>query len=167
MACGEPRQRMAIVCVFVVRRMISLLDVCLTKYYKVMKHLLFIFASTLVAMFMLSSCSNEDETSANPLKSTLWSFDDEVSVFEKDYFTRYIEFVDESTVKVWDTDNGQVYTGKYKVDGNNVTFYNLHDTYWGWYYISGVFSSNSLTISYSYKENQTGGIYHNTYTKEK
>ena len=108
--------------------------------------------------FLITSCSKEDDgQSNNPLKGTIWSFEDEVTVINPNYFTRYIEFVDQNTVQVWDTDNnGRIYTGTYTVNGNKVLFHNLHDTYWDWYYVDGTFSSKSLTISYSYNGQNSG-----------
>lgn len=131
-----------------------------------MKHLLSTFVAILSVMFTYSSCSNHDDTVNNPLAGTLWSFDDEVTVFEKNEFTRYIEFVDDNTVKVWDTDMGNVYTGTYTYEGYNVTFSNLHDAYWDWYYIGATFTSKSLTISFSLDEDYKTGPYYETYTKE-
>lgn len=119
----------------------------------------------MLSLIVLSGCSSDDELK-NPLEATLWSFDDEIVVFEKHEFTRYIEFVDEQTVKVWDTNNGTVYTGTYQVSGNSIIFHNLTDAYWDWHYIGGTFSSNSVTISYSYDKEHVTGPYYQTYTKE-
>lgn len=131
-----------------------------------MKHLLSTFVAILSVMFTYSSCSNHDDTVNNPLAGTLWSFDDEVTVFEKNEFTRYIEFVDDNAVKVWDTDTGNVYTGTYTYEGYNVTFSNLHDAYWDRYYIGATFTSKSLTISFSHDEDYKTGPYFETYTRE-
>lgn len=125
--------------------------------------LLFIVSLTLVTMH---SCSKDDNRSGNSLDGTLWSCDDEVTVFEPNYFTRYIEFVDDKTVKIWDTDTGNAYTGTYKINGSGVTFYNLNDAYWNRFYIDGTFTSNSLTVSFSYDAEYTTGPYHETYIKE-
>lgn len=129
---------------------------------KLFVHLLLCVAGVLV----FSSCSKEkSEQLNNPLISTLWSYDDEVTVFDKHEFTRYIEFIDGKTVKIWDTEHGTTYTGSYTINGTKVTFNNLTDTYWGRYYISGTFTSSSLTISFSYDKDYATGPYQETYVK--
>lgn len=117
------------------------------------------FLTLLTITSIYISCSKEAQ---NPLKNTLWS-DEDTTILTNQEFTRYIEFIDETTVKVWDTYNGYTYTGTYTTNGNNVTFHNLHDSYWGWDYIEGTFSSKSLTITYSTTSTHNS---YNTYTKE-
>ena len=90
----------------------------------------------------------------------------EVTVFEKNEFTRYIEFVDNTTVQIWDTDGHGPYHGTYTVNGNKVYFKNLHDRYWGRYYISATYTSRSLTVGFSYNAEHTTGPYYDTYTKK-
>lgn len=120
----------------------------------------------LSAITMTFSCSKNDDVLANPLKGTLWYVEDEVTVFEKNEFTRYIEFVDNTTVKIWDTDGNGPYKGTYTINGNTVTFNNLHDRYWGRYYISATYTSRSLTVGFSFDAEHKTGPYYDTYTKE-
>ena len=131
-----------------------------------MKKLISSMLLCITVALSVSSCSNDEENLNNPLNSTLWSFEDEVTVINKHEFTRYIEFIDDSTVKIWDTDNGNIYTGTYTVNGNKVTFSNLYDAYWMRYYIDGTFTSKSLTVSFSYDKEQTTNLSYDTYTKE-
>ena len=127
------------------------------KFFSVM-----LLCATVVLSF--TACS-DDEEMTNSLQGTLWSFDDKVTVFEESEFTRYIEFTDGRNVKIWDTDGNGPYSGTYTVNGNAVTFHNLHDRYWRRYYIDGVFSTRSLTVNFSYDEAHEN-IYDETYTKE-
>ncbi len=127
----------------------------------------------LASCVCFSSCSDdEDDKSSgnsigNSLKGTLWYVDDEVTVFgKKNEFTRYIEFVDNTTVQIWDTDGHGPYYGTYTVNGNKVYFKNLHDRYWGRYYISATYTSRSLTVGYSFNAEHTTGPYYETYTKK-
>lgn len=122
----------------------------------------------LSAITMSFSCSKDDDTSENPnpLKGTLWYVEDEVTVFEKNEFTRYIEFVDNTTVQIWDTDGNGPYYGTYTIDGNKVIFNNLYDRYWDRYYISATYTSRSLTVAFSFDEQHKTGPYHETYTKK-
>ncbi|MBQ1199653.1 MAG: hypothetical protein IIW05_01330 [Paludibacteraceae bacterium] len=122
----------------------------------------------LSAITMSFSCSKDDDTfeNPNPLKGTLWYVEDEVTVFEKNEFTRYIEFVDNTTVKIWDTDGHGPYNGTYTINGNKVIFNNLHDRYWDRYYISATYTSRSLTVAFSYDKQHETGPYYDTYTKE-
>ena len=127
----------------------------------------------LASCVCFSSCSDdEDDKSSgnsigNSLKGTLWYVDDEVTVFgKKNEFTRYVEFVDNTTVQIWDTDGHGPYYGTYTVNGNKVYFKNLHDRYWGRYYISATYTSRSLTVGYSFNAEHTTGPYYETYTKK-
>lgn len=117
----------------------------------------------LASMVCMVSCTKESG-STNPLAGTLWSVED-VTVLGKNEYTRYIEFVDDTTVKVWDTDNNQTHTGTYTVNGNSVKFKNLYDDYWWWYYLEGTFTSKSLTVTYAYHD-ANGSKHSVTYTKE-
>ena len=126
---------------------------------------LMLLCATLVGFV---SCEKENG-SDNPLKGTLWSYDDEVTVFEKNEFTRYIEFVDNQNVNIWDTDGSGPYTGTYKVDGNTVYFYNLYNAYWLQYYVKGTFTSRSMTVYFSYDyspDTGYGNLYNDVFTKE-
>ena len=107
------------------------------------------------------SCEKEE---SNPLKGTLWSFDDEVTVFEKNEFTRYVEFIDDTNVKVWDTDGHGPYSGTYTVNGDAVTFFNLFDKYWGYHYVKATYTSRSLTVYIKY--DKIDNLYSDVYTKE-
>jgi hypothetical protein len=122
----------------------------------------------LASCVCFSSCSDDedDKSIGNSLKGTLWYVDDEVTVFEKNEFTRYIEFVDNTTVQIWDTDGHGPYYGTYTVNGNKVYFKNLHDRYWGLYYISATYTSRSLTVGYSFNAEHTTGPYYDTYIKK-
>ena len=122
----------------------------------------------LSAITMSFSCSKDDDTlgNPNPLKGTLWYVEDEVTVFEKHEFTRYIEFVDNTTVKIWDTSGHGPYNGTYTINGNKVIFNNLYDRYWYRYYISATYTSRSLTVAFSFDEQHETGPYYETYTKE-
>ena len=115
------------------------------------------------------SCSNdkEDELSQNPLKDTLWSLNEStIGLFgDKDEYIRYIEFVGNNNVRIWDTYNNTVYSGTYMVYGNTVEFNNLYDRYWRRYYIDGTFTSRSLTVSFSPDAEHTF-THSDTYTKE-
>lgn len=113
-----------------------------------------------VILGLFASCEKSDEVS-NPLVGTLWSFDDE-SVFGE--FTRYIEFIDNKNVKMWDDDGHGPYFGTYSIDGSNITFSNIHNTYWDFYYVNGTYTSKSLTIYC--KSGVLGHIYPDVYTKE-
>ncbi|MBO5984181.1 MAG: hypothetical protein J6P90_04070 [Rikenellaceae bacterium] len=115
------------------------------------------------AIVGLASCEKGDVVS-NSLSGTLWSFDDEVTVFEKNEFTRYIEFVDDKTVKIWDTDGHGPYSGTYIVDGNNITFNNIYDKYWGYYYVKATYTTRSLTVYIKY--DGLDNLYSDVYTKE-
>ena len=120
-----------------------------------------------VTSMTLVSCSKEDpepEVENHPLSGTLWSCEDYASLAKEEY-TRYIEFIDEKQVKVWDTYNGREYNGSYTLTGNKIVFHNLYDAYWMWYYVSANFTSHSLTLSYSYNKNQSN-LYKETYRKE-
>ena len=113
----------------------------------------------------LTSCNKEDLD--NPLKGTLWSFDDEVTVFEKNEFTRYIEFVDGKNVQVWDTDGHGPYYGTYVVNSanNEVIFNDLYDDYWGYQVVKAKYTSRSLTVYIKY--DGLDRLYvGDTYTKE-
>lgn len=119
-------------------------------------------------MVGFASCEKEDGV-ANPLKGTLWSYDDEVTVFEKNEFTRYIEFVDGQNVKIWDTDGHGPYSGTYRVAGNTVYFQDLYNSYWRQYYVKASFTSRSLTLYFSYEHSADTGygqMYNDVYTKE-
>ena len=135
-----------------------------------MKTKLLTLVLLLTSIVSFSSCSNdiEDELSNNPLRDTLWSLEEVTSGFwgGKDEYVRYIEFVGNSNVKIWDTYNNNVYNGTYKVNGNKVEFYNLHDKYWLRYYVDGTFSTRSLTVNFSYKANDKTSTFSDTYTKE-
>ena len=117
----------------------------------------------LVTCIGFSSCSEEDEILSNPLKGTLWSVKDGVTLFSKEDIIRYIEFIDDKNVNVWDSYNKDVYRGTYSIEGNKVTFHNLYDSYWNWYYVNGTFSSNSLTLAHSYDKGDTKNLYYITY----
>lgn len=124
-----------------------------------------IICMMLLCTLMGGFCScTKDENSSNPLKGTLWSFDDEVTVFEKNEFTRYIEFIDDTNVKMWDTDGHGPYSGTYSVDGNNITFSNIYDKYWGYYYVKATYTSRSLTLYKKY--DGLDNLYSDVYTKE-
>jgi hypothetical protein len=122
----------------------------------------------LASCVCLSSCSDDedDKSIGNSLEGTLWYVDDEVTVFEKNEFTRYIEFVDNTIVKIWDTDGHGPYYGTYTVNGNKVYFKDLHDRYWDRYYSSATFSSRSMTVAHFWDAEQKVGPYYDTYTKE-
>ena len=93
------------------------------------------------------SCS-EDETSGNPLAGTIWSVDEGYASGSGSY-TRYIEFVNESKVKVWETTLwGGTYTGTYTISGNNITFSNLRDD--NYKFINGTYYGNSLKVYLQY-----------------
>ena len=101
------------------------------------------------------------------MKGTLWSFDDEVTVFEKNEFTRYIEFVDKTNVQVWDTQGHGPYSGTYTVnsENNEVYFNNLYDKYWGYQIVKATYTPRSLTIYIKYDD--LDRLYtSDTYTKE-
>lgn len=122
----------------------------------------------LVTCVFLTSCSNEngDEPIKNPLSGSLWSFNDNV-LYENEKFTRYIEFVDDKIVKVWDTFEGSfggVYSGTYSVEGNKVRFSNLYDKYWWWSYVEGTFTSNTMKVLYKYPDDDY--LYDNIYIKQ-
>ena len=122
----------------------------------------------LASCVCFSSCSDDDDDNSmgNSLVGTLWYVDDEVMVFDKNEFTRYIEFVDKTTVQIWDTDGHGPYYGTYTVNGNKVYFKDLHDRYWGRYYISATYTSRSITVAYSFNAEHTTGPYYDTYTKK-
>ncbi len=109
------------------------------------------------------SCEKNDSNS-NSLSGTLWSFDDEVTVFEKNEFTRYVEFVDDTNVSIWDTDGSGPYSGIYSINGETVYFNNLYDKYWGRYYVKATYTSNRLTVYFKYEG--LDNLYTDVYTKE-
>ncbi len=110
--------------------------------------------SFLVAMlFMVTtcmvfvSCSKED-VDENPLVGTVWSVEEEYASGNGTY-THYIEFLDESTVKVWDTTLWSgTYTGSYSIKGKDITFSNLRDDYYK--FIDGSYYSSSLKVNLQY-----------------
>lgn len=134
-----------------------------------MKTKLLTLALLFTSLINLTSCSNDkDELLSNPLSDTLWSLNEVTSGLfgENDEYTRYIEFVGNNNVKIWDTYNNNVYYGTYRVIGNRVEFYDLYDKYWWRYYIDGTFSARSLTVNFSYDVEDTTRTYNDTYTKE-
>jgi hypothetical protein len=73
-----------------------------------------IFGLMLLCAVMVGfvSCEKEDDA-ANPLKGTLWSYDDEVTVWgEKELLTHYIEFVDNKALLT--------FCDKIKADGHKI-----------------------------------------------
>lgn len=125
-----------------------------------MKKMLFMMF-VITSLISFSSCS-EDEVQANPLEGTLWSVEDEVF----DRFTRYIEFIDDNSVKVWDTNGHGPFYGTYTIINNKVYFTKLIDKYWGWEYVEGTFTSRSLTVGHKYSDSSSTNLYYETYTKE-
>ncbi len=113
-----------------------------------------------------TSCGN-DEDDNNPLKGTLWSYEDNEKAV---ILTRYVEFFDDRYVKIWDTHGGGPYIGKYEIMLNTIYFDELYNAFWGQYYITGKFTDRSLTVYYSYKYNPNSGehgeLYNDVFTKE-
>lgn len=130
-----------------------------------MKKIFLLFLMLTTSFFMVS-CSEDDENGGNPLVGTLWAYDD-VTAFTQTPYTSYIEFIDGNTVKVWDTYSSSVIcTGTYSIEGNKITFYNLHHNYWDRYYMYATYSAKSLTIYYSFDKDYSTGPYSDTYIKQ-
>ena len=128
--------------------------------------------SVLALMFLITSnsffcsCSDDDEQNgSNPLVGTVWSLNDYASG-SKEYYVRYVEFVSENTVNIWDTFSGsKIWSGKYRIEGNKVYFQNLYHGYWKVYYMYATFTSKSLTMYFSFDENDSTAPYSDTYLK--
>ena len=113
------------------------------KSKSVLKSMLLMIATSM----MFVSCS-KGEVDENPLIGTVWSLNEEYASGNGTY-THYIEFIDESTVKVWDTTVWSgTYTGTYSIKGNNITFSNLRDDYYK--FIDGTYYTNSLKVNLRY-----------------
>ena len=112
--------------------------------------------------FVFYSCS-KDNTS-NPLEGTLWSHDSITSLLNIRY-TKYVEFIDDSNVKIWDSYTNTSYVGTYTIDGNTIKFYNLYNSYWKEHYAKGSFTSNSVTIHYYY-DVEPSRLYDDVYMKK-
>lgn len=95
-----------------------------------------------------TACLEDDEDGHNALQGTVWKYSNEIEgIFGySSSYTHYIEFVDATTVKVWDTSHGP-YKGSYYVKDNKVYFSGLVDTYWKKEYKNGIFSSRTLTVT--------------------
>lgn len=106
--------------------------------------------------------NNQPDENKNPLAETLWSCEDEIEVMELK-FTRYIEFIDETRVQMWLSDEGKIYQGTYTIKDKTVTFHNMQDR--SFYYIDATFTSNTLTVSFSIDEAHETGPYYEIYTK--
>ena len=115
---------------------------------------------------------SKNDLPKNPLAGTLWSYDD-VTSLGKEQYTRYIEFLDETNVRIWDTNNmssNAVATGTYSISGSNVTFNGVWSKYWMKYYIRATFTSNTITAYYkytAYNSSETwGSEFQEIYTKK-
>ena len=124
----------------------------------------YLFMPLVLASILLCflSCSKDDDS--NALSGTLWSkhYTSNGEWYSKDQ-TEYIEFVDNTRVKAWNSYWGREATGTYTVDGSTIKFSDF--VYDNDVYVEATFTSNSLKVYY-YNDGGTDRLWSITYKRE-